>query len=184
MLSARCVQVAALFALLACSSGHRDPGFQPPPETGQIAIDMDGWWAIDGLERVDSSAPLPGVDPFPTPFFPIQIGQTISISGGVAYDLQGERLHENWTTLAGDKRYTNVADGRFWRFESTFFRTEDCVMDMSIRAAFGTVDANALYGFVSVHWLTSCPQPQVVRPDPNGLFAVSMHRVAAAQLGR
>lgn len=177
--------LAALFTLLACSSGHRDTGLQPPPETGQIAIDMEGWWAISEIARVDSSDPPPGPDPMALPFLSIQPGQTISIHDGVAYDLQsGERLHENWTTLPGERRYSNVATNRFWRFEAMFFRTEDCVMDLAIRAAFGSVGENEMYGFVSVHYLTSCPQPAVVRPDPNGLFAVTMHRVAAAQLGR
>ena len=184
MIAFRHLCAPALFTLLACSSGHRDSGLQPPPETGQIAIDMDGWWAISDVMRVDSTEPPPGPDPMALPFLSIQPGQVISISDGVAYDLQGERLHENWTTLDGRRSYSNVADDRFWRFEVAFFRETDCVMDLSIRAAFGTVGENEMYGFVAVHYLTSCPQPLVVRPDPNGLFAVTLHRVAAAQLGR
>jgi hypothetical protein len=167
--------------LVACSSGSRsdDGTLEPPPDTGLVAADLDGWWAVTDIARLDSAAELPFADPGALPFLSVQEGQTVSISAGRAYDLQGSLLHAEWYPGVPNRSYTNLADDRFWLFESEFVNTEECVFDVSIRAAFGTVDANTLEGFVDVRFFTSCPQPAVVRPNPNGLYAVHMHRVAA-----
>jgi hypothetical protein len=171
----------AVIALAACSSGGRsdDDTLQPPADTGLVAADLDGWWAVTDIARIDSSAELPFADPGASLFLSVQEGQTVSISAGRAYDLQGSLLYAEWYPGVPNRQYENVADDRFWMFESVFVSTEECLFDVSIRAAFGTRDANTLEGFVDVRFFTSCPQPAVVRPNPNGLYAVRMARVAA-----
>jgi hypothetical protein len=178
---------AVLLPLLACSSGKDSPPptLQPPPESGQVVTDMDGFWVVDGIARIDSAEPLPGADPLALPFLSIQEGQVLSIADGKAYDLTtNQLLYETWSPGIPNDRYENVADGRFWRFAIEFFHDSGCVTDLSIQAAFGTRDADTLDGFVAVRYLSSCPAPAVVRPNPNGTFAVVLKRVVPATLGR
>ncbi|MBL8752958.1 MAG: hypothetical protein JNK15_06610 [Planctomycetes bacterium] len=181
----------ALFTVLpivaACSSGNDapPPTLQPPPESGQVAIDMDGYWIVDAIARIDSAEPVPGPDPLALTFLSIQEGQVVSISGGRAYDVtQNQLLYSVWNPAVPNDRYENVADGRFWRFVFEFFDAPDCVTDVAIQAAFGTRDQDTLDGFVAVRYLSSCPAPAVVRPNPNGTFAVVLKRVMPAALGR
>jgi hypothetical protein len=158
---------------------------QPPPGSGQVVTDMDGYWVIDAIARLDSAEPVPGHDPIALPFLAIQRGQVVSIVDGKAYDLTtNQLLHETWSPTIPNDRYENVADGRFWRFVIEFFDTRDCLTDLSIQAAFGTRDADTLDGFVQVRYVSNCPAPAVVRPDPNGQFAVVLKRVMPATLGR
>ncbi len=182
----RTVLLTLLLPFVACSSNQDSPAtLQPPPDTGQIVTDMDGMWVIDGIARVDSADPVPGPDPMALTFLSIQEGQGISIVDGRAFDLTGgQPLYATWNPTVPNDRYENVADGRFWRFVIEHFDSRDCVTDLSIQAAFGTRDADTLDGFVAVRYLSSCPAPLVVRPNPNGMFAVVLKRVVPATLGR
>jgi hypothetical protein len=181
---------ATLLLLVACSAKDRStptptPGLQPPPDSGQVAIDMDGMWVVDSFARVDSAEPPPGPDPLALPFLAIQEGQAISIADGRAYDAAtSQLLYATWNPSVPNVRYENQADDRFWRFLVEFFDTQGCVTDLEIEASFGTQDTDTLIGFVAVRYVSSCPAPQVLRPNPNGMFGVVLKRVVPATLGR
>ncbi|MFO1078238.1 MAG: hypothetical protein U1E73_11010 [Planctomycetota bacterium] len=180
-----------LLLLAACSRGGNGPALPtPPPNTGNVAIDMDSWWAIFEIERIDANGqPLPGPDSLATPFLSIQQGQVISIEQGRAYDLATSApLYETWSPGVPNNHYLNIADGRFWLFSFLFDHQfvvngiPDCSMYVSIRAAFGTVDDHTLEGIVEVAYASTCPAPAVLRPDPNGRFRVRMGKVAPSRL--
>lgn len=58
-----------------------------------------------------------------------------------------------------------------------------CYTYCPIRAAFGAVDDHTLDGIVEVTYMTSCPVPAVIRPNPNGIYRVRLAKVATAELG-
>ncbi len=174
-----------LLVLASCSARAREPApIEPPPDTGAIAIDMEGLWAVASIARLDGNEPLPFVDPTATPFLSVQPGQMICFRGGIAYDLHDEPLYALFDPTRPNRRYTNSADGRFWSFEVEYFRGGECTLELTIRAAFGSFDADTMDGVVQVHYATDCPSPSNVRPDPNGLFLVRMARVASPTAGR
>lgn len=182
---ALCPALAVLTLLAACSSHRDEPAtLQPPPDTGAVVTDMDGWWAVTEIVRLDSDAPLPFADPTALPFLSVQPGQVVAIADGSAYDLYGERLYETFAPGVPNRRYHNAADDRFWLFEVDLFREQDCLVSLQMRCAFGTFDADTLDGFVEVGFFTSCAQPAIIRPNPNGRYFVRMVRVMPLQIGR
>ena len=139
---------------------------------------MDGSWSILEIERVDSQEPLPFPETVSTPFLSVQRGQTITISQGVAYaEHSSQPLYSVWMPGVANQRYVNVADGRVWMFDMLFEHYQSCGTRCQIRAAFGAVDQDTLDGTVEVQYLSSCPGPAILRPDPNGRFRVRLGRV-------
>ena len=175
--------VAVLWVLAGCSRRSEPPAFEPPPDTGGVVIDMGGTWAVAAIARLDGDGSLPAADPLATPFLSIQTGQLLSFANGIAYDLRGEPLYALVDPTTPNRTYTNSADGRFWRFEVDFERAEDCTFALRVRAAFGSSGPDTILGFVDVRFASDCPAPAVVRPDPDGLFAVELVRVTEAPAG-
>ena len=149
--------------------------------TGNVVTDMNDTWHIAAIERLDPvGAELPFEDLAASAFLSVQLGQEIEIAGGRAIDPNTRApLYRDWSAAALNERYFNVADGRFWAFDFHNTTSTSCFTTVTIRAAFGTVDADTLEGVVEVFYATSCPQPLFLRPDPNGSYRVTLVRGAA-----
>ncbi|MCA8967305.1 MAG: hypothetical protein H6838_17590 [Planctomycetes bacterium] len=177
-----CVLTLSLLGFAGCgSSGGGTTGdgrLLPPPGTGGLVIDMDGDWEIVALENADDPSvalPYPDDGQGLCSFLPLQRGRTVVISDGAFRGALGQPLRLP-TQPGPQDRYVNVVDGQVAWFELHQQSDVGCFSQLTISAAFGSVDADTMDGLVAIHELSSCPRPLFVTPDPNGLFRVRLQR--------
>jgi len=185
--AARVYLLSVSLLAVGCNSGSSDdaPSVQPPAGTGEITIDMESVWRVSDIERIDGSEePLPSSDPYATPFLSIQLGQVFEIRDGRAHCIcdtpfwvaPSNGLYDRFWPNVPNRRYINVADGRYWLFDAESERQLGCSTYVRIQAAFGAVDDDTMDGIVTVQYMTSCPPAAVARPDPTGTFRVRMNK--------
>lgn len=151
----------------------------PPPGTGLRVIDMEGTWEVTSLAYVeDPAAPVPVHGNDVLPFLPLVVGQHLVVHQGQLMDGANQPLYGTWSPLNQNQRYLNVADGRVLLFDFRNTGNIDCSWDHSIRAAFGSTAAGELDGLVTVFDMSTCPQPQWLRDNGSGTFAVHLRLVA------
>jgi hypothetical protein len=174
-----------LLAALAGCTGRRDstPPPQPPPGTGLTEIDMEGHWIVADLVRIDDPAPVPRASYPGLPFLPLHEGALLTVRDGRLVDGAGEPLFETWSQTFPNRRYLNVSDRRVLLFDFFNAAKPDCEWHDEVRAAFGSVGADEMWGEVQVVTATTCPQPAVVMENPNGRFRMRLFRAVSVPAG-
>ncbi len=178
--------VPALCCLLAASACHRStsaaptgpPRLEPPPETGQVAIDMAGIWRITDVVVLEQAGnvtePLRELGGLMPPL----VGETLTFAAGQATMAATRDLARQAAPFAQVAGWLNQADGRF----ALYYRYSisppvpgqvDGGGSETLQFALGSVDADTIAGFVQ-HSLAVAFPPRD-RPV-YGLYRIELRR--------